>query len=158
MLASLHVSATTMQRVARVVTWLVPYVLMGLTAAVGFGFRWVSSRAGREEMSGEIAKAKSAAQAAQNLSTHCSSLLDGEHGQIAQARAAWGEVVALHAELLIYREYGKLAARERNELIDDAKEFYAKQYKAELDRTATDAASAAARTLAQRFRPAGARR
>jgi hypothetical protein len=142
-----------LQVIVRVLKWALPFVTTALIGAVGAGYAWINTRAGRVEMADAVAKVQASATAAQAASSHCASVLDGEHGLIDQSKAAWGEVIALHAELQIYREYGHATAQQRAELIDDAVNWYAKQYKDELGRTAIDAQSAAARTLKQHFRP-----
>jgi hypothetical protein len=147
---SLHVPRSVVQRLAAVVKWLLPYLLAGLFAGVGFGFRWLESRASRTDVAAAIAAVNAVAEEAKRNGYHGASLADSHARQLA---ALWSRLVAVEAELLVYREHGRADAARRGALVEQARKFYLREYEARLATHANDPSEAARLALLAEWRP-----
>jgi hypothetical protein len=146
---SIHVSASTLQRIKSVLGWAMPPASI-IFSGLALGYRWFGNRASIEDVSQRIAPVAIAASAAQAESFHCSSVL---RDQGVALDAAWAEVVALHAELEVYRRYSSKDAGRRGQLIEEGTRFFRAEYDRQLELHPHDPAKAAARALLADWRP-----
>ena len=146
---SLHVSASAMQRLAKVFSWAMPSASV-VFSMVALGWRWAGDRVGMQEVSSAIAPIAADAKRAAASSLHCESLIDVHTAQLA---AAWAEVVAMHAELKVYRSYSNQPAARRGELIDQATSFYRARFAEQIEKRPTNPGEAARLALLQQWRP-----
>ena len=146
---SLHVPASVMHRLARFAAWGMPSASL-VFSVLPMGYRWVGDRASMAEVAKRIAPVAVVAREGQALGAHCSSLVDAHVTQLA---LAWGELVALHGELKVYRAYSKVDPARRNELLDQASRFYRARYAEEIKKYPTNPAEAARIALLQEWRP-----
>jgi hypothetical protein len=149
---SIHVPARVLQRVAVVVKWIVPYLVAGIIALLGFGYRWIESRASREYVGEKVGEAVGTVQAIKTDAYHGSSLADAHERQLA---ALWTHVVSIEAELVVYREHGRAAVdpQRRGPLLEQARRFYAREFEVQLRTHANDPAEAARLALLAPWRP-----
>lgn len=120
-------------------------------SALALGYQGlVGNRMPMQEVGKRIGPIEVKADAAQSSSHHAASMVD-EHTE--QLKAAWAEVVALHAAQKVYRMYGSKDAARRNELIDDATDFYRARYAEQIDKYPTRPAEAARIALLQTWKP-----
>lgn len=129
MIASIHVPASVVQRIVKVLGWATPPASLVLSA-FALSYRWIGDRASTKDVGAAVAPALLAAKEAQSLGHHCSSTLSEHELQLA---AAWAQLVELHAELEVYRRYGSKDARTRGELAQDARRFYRAAYDEQLE-------------------------
>jgi hypothetical protein len=146
---SIHVSASALQRVARVVGWMMPPISV-VISVLALGYRWVGDRASIEDVGDRIGPVRQAAREAQAEAFHCSSVLK-EHTR--DINRAWAEIVMLHAELEVYRRYGNKDPKRRGELIEDGIRFFRAEYDRQLEAHPNEPAEAARRALLARWRP-----
>ncbi len=149
-LRSLRVPGAVVQRAATVGRWLAPYVLAGVVTVITGGWRWFESRTSRTEVGREVATATLAAKAAKATAFHAESLATAH---AAELRAIWSHVIAMRAELVVWRAYAKTDALTRSGYIADAQEFYAREFELQLQRNAIDPAAAARLALQAKWRP-----
>lgn len=142
---SIHVPASTVQRIARVLTWLPSSVVLGAIAA---GYHWILNRASIDDVGAAVGPAKTAAAAAQADAHHAASLADEHTRQLA---AAWARVVEQHADIQVLREYSRDPSR--GAYFDRCRAYYAERYAAALQRTPTDPATAYAAAILTPWRP-----
>lgn len=147
---SIHVPASVLHRLLAVVRWLAPIALSAIVTFAGFGYRWFESRASRDDVATKVAKAVGAAAAAQSAAHHGTSLAEDHAKELA---ALWMHVIAVEAELKVYRDHGKADAAKRGQLIEEAKSFYALEHELQLRTHANDPALAARLTLMTKWRP-----
>ena len=147
---SLRVPGHVVQRVASVVRWVAPYVLAGAVAAVGFGTRWLESRASREDVGAEVGNALNIAKAAQASAHHAASLADNHAAELA---ALWAHVISLRAELMVQRSYQRQDVQTRARYTDEAQRFYAREFELQLSTHRHDPAEAARLALLAQWRP-----
>jgi hypothetical protein len=147
---SLHVPATTVQRVVAVVRWLAPYALAGVVAAIGFGWRWFESRTSREDVAALITTATSSAAAAQATAHSAASLAKTHTVELVEV---WKHVVAMRAELKVLRAYGRADGPTRSRYIDEAQAFYAREYEIQLASNRNNPAEAVRLALLAVWRP-----
>lgn len=126
---SIHVPASVVQRIASVVKWLAPALLTGLLGLLGFFSSWILDRASTTFVADTIAAEhipKIAADA------HHASTLADEHTR--ELAILFEHLVAVEAELVVYRQYSKLAAdpNRRGRLIEQAQQFYSTEFDAQL--------------------------
>jgi hypothetical protein len=119
-------------------------------SALALGYRWMGDVASMTEVGTAIAPIAQTAKAAAADGLHCASLIDVHEAQLA---AAWAEVVAMHAELRVYRAYSNQPAARRNDLIDQATGYYRARYAEQLEKRPTNPAEAARLALLQQWRP-----
>lgn len=143
---SIHVSASTLQRIAR---WLMPSASV-VFSAFALCYRWMGDRVSMVEVGIAIAPIAQTAKNAAADGMHCSGLVDIHEAQLA---AAWAEVVAMHAELRVYRAYGNQPAARRIDLIGQADGYYRARYAEQLEKRPTNPAEAARLALLQQWRP-----
>jgi hypothetical protein len=146
---SLHVPASTIQRIVRIGRWLVPSsgaVLAGIMTT----YQWLGSRASTKFVSDSVSAATLAAKAAQSDALHAASITDLHSHEIA---ALWDHIVAMRAELKVHREYGKQDAQTKSRYIEQAQQFYALRFEEQLRTHATNPAEAARLALLQQWRP-----
>lgn len=146
---SLHVPASTVQRVVRVVRWLVPSS-GALLAGVIFTYRWFGSRASIDDVGTAVGTVSVVASAAQASAFSAESLAKAQALELA---ALWAHIVATRAELKVLREYGKADAQTRSKYIDEAQAFYVLQLEAQLRTHANNPAEAARLALLAQWRP-----
>ena len=146
-LQSIHVPATTIQRLVRVVTWLGPTTVLGV---VMFTYNWFGSRASIGDVGTKIEPAITAAAAAQADAHHAASIADGHTAELA---ALWGHVIALRAELRVLRAYSKTDAATRGAYVQSAQNFYALRFEEQLKLHANAPAYAAELALRNEWRP-----
>ena len=146
---SIHVPGSVVARVLRILGWLMPPTSV-LISALALGYRWVGGRASVKFVATAVAPAQLAAKEAQALGHHCSSVLL-EHDK--QLSAAWAQLVALHAELEVYRRYSTKDPVRRGELIEDGTRFFRAEFDRQLEQHPHDPAEAARRALLARWRP-----
>ena len=149
MLESLHVPASTLQRLARVARWLAPSSASVL-AAVIVAYRWVGSRASIDDVGRKVADANIAAKAAQAAALHAASIADGH---TAELRSLWLHVIAMRAEARVQRAYGKADAATRAEYVTRATDFYTLRFDEQLRVHANAPAEAAELALKMEWRP-----
>jgi hypothetical protein len=149
---SIHVPARVLQRVAAVVKWIVPYVVAGIIALLGFGYRWIESRASREYVGEKVGEAVSGVKTIEANAFHATSLADAHERQLA---ALWLHAVTTDADLIVYREHGRAAAdpAKRGPMIEAARRFYLREYEVQLRTHANDPAEAARLALLAPWRP-----
>lgn len=146
---SIHVSASTIQRIRSVFGWAMPPASV-VFSAIALGYRWFGARASLEDVAKRIEPVATVAKAAQAASFHCSSTLEDHKAAL---DAAWGEVVVLHAELQVYRRYGNKDASRRGQLIEEGTRFFREAYDRQLELHPNDPAKAAERALRADWRP-----
>lgn len=149
-LRSLHVPASVVQRVAGFVRWVLPYAVAGLFTLLGFGSKWLEARASREDVGAAVGGVATVAQAAQAAAHHAASLADGHVHELA---ALWSHVVAIRAELAVWRQYSRADASTRSGYVASAQAFYAREYEVQLRTHANDPAEAARLALLAPWRP-----
>lgn len=149
MAESIHVSASTLQRLQRVLVWVLP-TASAVFSSLALGYRWVGDRASMSDVATQIAPIALAAKQAQAEAFH-NSVESKDHGY--QLERAWAEIVALHAELEVYRRYGNKDAHTRGQLIDDGIRFFGAEYDRQLEAHPHDPVEAARRALIARWRP-----
>lgn len=137
------------QRLVRVLVWAMPSASVVLSS-LALGWRWIGDRTNMVEVGKAIAPVASIAKAAQSVGTHASSIADLNSEQL---NLAWAEVVLLHAELMVYADYGRANPHDRGEYIQDAKAFFRSQYETQLTKYPLHPAEAARRALSARWRP-----
>lgn len=147
---SIHVPASTVQRALRVWRWLLPYVTGAALTAVGFSARWLESRVSREDLGAAVGPVQTIAAAAQATGFHADSLATDHAEQLA---VLWRRVVAIEAELMVHRDYGRADPARRGRLIVEARRFYAAEYEQQLRTHATDPAESARLALLTQWRP-----
>jgi hypothetical protein len=147
---SLHVPSSVVQRIGGVFRWLLPYITAGLVALAGLAYQWVESRVSRTEVSDLIAAVKTDLAAVRGDAFHGASMADSHQHQLA---VLWSRVVAVEAELTVYREYGKADLAHRNRLVEQAKRFYTRAYAQQLAMHANDPEEAARLALLSEWRP-----
>jgi hypothetical protein len=149
---SIHVPGSVLQRIATVVKWFVPAVVTGLCTALVFSFHWIGDRASTEFVADAIAESQKGLKDYALHALHASTKVDEHDRQIA---ALFEQVVAMQAELVVYREYSKAAAdpSRRGRLLDQAHKFYAIEYEVQLEKHANDPAEAARRALLVTWEP-----
>lgn len=149
---SIHVPARVLQRIAAVTKWIVPYLVAGIIALLGFGWRWIESRASREDVGIKVGEAVSGVKTIQANAFHASSLADAHERQLT---ALWAHLVSVEAELVVYREYSRLAAdpARRGKLLEQARRFYAREFEVQLRTHATDPAEAERLAMLAPWRP-----
>jgi hypothetical protein len=128
---SIHVPASTVQRVTAIVKWVAPWLLLGVTTAIGFGYHWILDRASDSDVGDKIAAERIGDIRASVL--HASTLADDQQKELA---SVFEHLVDIEAELMVYRQYSKLAAdpNRRGDLIKQAQDFYATEYAAQLEK------------------------
>lgn len=146
---SLHVPASTMQRLVRVAFWAAPSSASVLAAAL-FAYRWFGSRASLDDVGTKVATANIAAKAAQADALHAASIADGH---TAELRALWLHVIAMRAELQISRAYSKADAATRGAYVESARGWYTLRFDEQMRTHANNPAEAAALALGQQWRP-----
>lgn len=151
MAGSLHVPATVVQRIGAVLRWLLPYVSAGLIAGAGFGYHWLTSRVGRNELAVARADLTTELRTLREQAFHASTLADAHQRQVT---ALWSHVVALEAELYVHRTYARASPTRIAQLIEQAKQFYALEYDRQLTTHTLDPAEACRLALLANFRPA----
>jgi hypothetical protein len=149
---SLHVPASVLQRIASVVKWFVPAVVTGLCTALVFSFHWIGDRASTVFVADAIADSQKGLKDFEANAHHAATKVDEHERQLA---ALFEHVVAMQAELVVYREYGKAAADpvRRVRLLEQARKFYAVEYEIQLEKHANDPAEAARRALLVTWEP-----
>lgn len=148
-LQSIHVSASLLQRLGRVLGWAMPSASV-VFSALALSYRWVGDRVSMQEVSAALSPVAATAKMAAADGYHCVSLIDVHATQLS---AAWAEVVAMHAELRVYRSYGNQSSTRRSELIDQATGFYRARYAEQLEKHSANPAEAARLALLQSWRP-----
>jgi hypothetical protein len=146
---SLHVPAHVMQRVTRVLNWISPLMGMAMLTGLGFGQRWLSSRASHEYVGDKVAEPIGIARKAQDDAHHAASIADGHTIEL---RAVWGHVIAMRAEQEVQRRYPRQDAGTRGQYIELAQRFYAHEYALQLEKTISPAEAARLALLAD-WRP-----
>lgn len=134
---------------ARALLWAMPSASVVLSS-LALGWRWVGDRTNMVEVTKALAPVKIIADAAQAVGTHGSMIGDLNSKQL---NLAWEEIVALHAELMIYTDYGGARPHDRGEYIRDATAFFRSQYETQLAKYPLEPAEAARRALSARWRP-----
>lgn len=147
---SWHVPRSVTRPVVRVVHWVLPYAVLGLWALLGGGSRWIESRASRTYVGDEIAKVQIIAVAAQS-DAHTGASLAKAHAK--ELAALWSRVVSMEAEAMVQRRYASQPPARRNELVDEAKNFYALKLAEQLAKHADDPAEAAKQALLAAWKP-----
>lgn len=147
---SLRVPASVVQRVLAVWRWIAPSALAATIATGGIGWRWFESRASRTDVGELVASASAEAKAAKATAFHAESLTTAHAGEL---RALWVHVVALRAELVVLRAYGKSDAPTRSAYITEAQAFYEREFQTQLRTNAHDPAEAARLALQAKWRP-----
>lgn len=142
---SIHVPASVVQRIARVLTWLPASVVIG---AIAGGYQWIGSRASIDDVATRVGPAVTAAAAAQSAA-HTASSLAKDHAL--ELVAVWSHVVQMHADLQVLREYSRDPSR--GAYIDRARAYYAERYNAALHANPNDPSGAAAAALLTPWRP-----
>lgn len=150
MLQSLHVPASTVQRVVRVVRWVAPWLVAGLTALVGLGWNWIMGRVSIVDVGNAVAPVSKVANEAQADSHHASSMANDHSVELA---ALWALVISMRAEQYVMRAYGKADPQSRSEYIDAAQKFYALRFEEQLRTHANNPAEAARLALLEQWRP-----
>ena len=148
-LESIHVSASTMQRISRIFGWAMPSASVVLSS-LALGYRWIGDRASIADVGTQIAPIGVVAKAAQADAFHATSLLKDHQYQLEHA---WAEIVVLHAELEVYRTYGNKDAHTRGRLIEDGTRFFRAEFDNQLESHPNDPAEACRRALLARWRP-----
>lgn len=120
---SIHVPASTVQRVLAVLRWVWPAFSIGLTTVVGFGAKWIMSRTSIEDVAPLIADVRTKAAEAQSTAFHGCSLATEQASQLEQMRLMLLDVWAT-AE--VDRAYSK--SPRRSEYIESARRFYQRTY------------------------------
>lgn len=147
---SIHVPASTVQRLLSLWRWILPYVTGACIAALGFSTRWLESRVSREELATAIGEVAGVARAAQSTAFHADSLVS-EHAD--QLGVMWRRIVMLEAELMVYRDYGRADPQKRGRLIEGARRFYSQEFETQLRTRANDPAEAARLAFLTPWRP-----
>ena len=93
MFESIHVPASTVAKIARVVQWLVPSSSVVL-AAVLFSYRWVGARASIEDVGDAVGKVSVVAAAAQASAFHAESVGNAHAIELKQL---WLHTIAMQA-------------------------------------------------------------
>lgn len=147
---SLRVPGTAVRRALAVGRWLLPYATAAALAGLGLGTRWFESRVSRTDLGDAVGAVATQAAAAQATAYHGASLADAHAEQLA---AVWDHVVAIEAELLVYRDHGAAPPAKRGRLLDEARRFFAREYVTQLATHANDPAEAARLALLAPWRP-----
>lgn len=148
---SIHVPASTVQRLLALWRWVLPYITGAAIAGAGFSARWLESRVSREELGAAVGPVKVIATAAQTTAFHAESLATDHADQLA---VLWRHVVLIESELTVYRDFGRADPARRGRLIESARRFYSAEYEQQLRTHATDPAEAARLALLTPWRPA----
>jgi hypothetical protein len=127
-----------------------PYAVAGLFALLGFGWRWIESRASREDVGAAVGVAVAAANSAAADAHHAASLADGHSAELA---ALWLYVVAMRAELQVLREYARADGATRGHYVELAQRYYAREYELQLSTHRNNPAEAARLALLAQWRP-----
>lgn len=141
---------SVVERIGAVLRWLAPYVLGGLIALGGLGYRWIESRVGRVELAAATAPIKVEVGNLRAEAFHANTLANAHQSQLT---ALWSHTVEVEAELYVYRVYGKASPGRRAELIEQSKKFYAAEYARQLTTHTLDPAEACRLALLADFRP-----
>lgn len=147
---SIHVPASTVQRMLALWRWALPYITGAAIAGVGFSTRWLESRVSREDLGAAIGAVKPVAAAAQATAFHAESLAQDHAEQLA---VLWRHVIAIEAELTVYRDFGRADPARRGRLIEAARRFYTVEYETQLRTHANDPAEAARLAMLTLWRP-----
>jgi hypothetical protein len=148
---SIHVPASVVYKIVRVLQWLTPLALTAAFAGIGVTWHWIVARVDRVEVASMLTEVTQDASNAKIAALAASSRIP-EH--TAELALLWREVVMLKAELLVSRRYAGKEAGVRNELIQRGKVFYANLYDTERETRPGDAPSKSAeRALRFEFRP-----
>lgn len=144
-------ASRTVQRFGK---WVLSLIGVALAAAVGtlgrVGCGWAESRASRTAVASEIAKHASELGEIKRQAYHGASLSDDN---AAQTERLWEWEIAVQAELMVYRNYGRADAARRGELIEHAKRFYQREWDTQRKLHANDLAKAARITMLAEWRP-----
>lgn len=147
---SLHVPRSVFGPAKRAIHWVLPYAVLGLWGLLGGGSKWIESRASRTYVGDKVGSVKVIANAAQS-DAHTGASLAKAHAK--ELAALWEHVVAMEAELMVQRRYASQAAARRNELVNEAKDFYALRLAEQLHQHADDPAEAAKQALRAAWKP-----
>jgi len=142
---SIHVPASVVQRIARVLTWLPATVVLSVITG---GYQWIGNRASIDYVGTRVGPAVTAAKAAQADALTASSLAKAHSLELV---AVWSHVVQMHADLQVLREYSRDPSR--GAYIDRARAYYAERYNAALRANPNDPSGAAAAALLTAWRP-----
>jgi hypothetical protein len=138
-----------MRRITRVINFIVPTLWLSLLGALGFGYRWIESRASRDDVGTAVGATTAPIEAA---ATHAHSASSLAKAHAAELRALWIHVIRMRAELDVYRNHGRADAPTRGRYIEQAQKFYLHAFAQQLERT-TEPAVAAERALLEEWRP-----
>lgn len=114
------------------------------------GFGWVESRVSRDYVATRIANVDAIVVAIKGPAFHGSTMVDQHQRQLT---FMWGRLVELEAELMVYRQYGKVEPLRRNRLVTEARNFYAAEFDEQLKKHGNDLAEAAQAALRVNWKP-----
>lgn len=148
MIESIHVPASTIQRIVAVLRWLMPILATGVTTIGAFGWGWISSRTSMAEVAPKIAEIGLSAKAAQAAVLHL-------EVETAAAKALALETAKMQLEMWgqaeVERAYSKNPRR--TEYIERARRFYIASFETHLERNPNDVAAAVRRARQAIWRP-----
>jgi hypothetical protein len=125
---SIHVPASVVQKLFRFAQWATPFLLTAVLTWIGLGWNWIRGRVDIGDVGDEIAPVSKSAKQAAADALHATSLANVHETELV---ALWRDVVLLHAELRVQREYSR--ANNKGELIEEARKFYGDAYDTERD-------------------------
>lgn len=145
---SIHVPASTVQRIKAVLSWVMPILATILTTALGVGWKWLASRASTGEVAAKVAEVSIAAKAAQASALTCET-------DLRRTDSLTRELLSMELEswsqLEIERQYGK--SPRKSEYMDRARRFYQREFETQLLTHANNPAEALRLTRLAVWRP-----
>lgn len=145
---SLHVPASTVQRIVAVARWLMPMLATGITTVTALGWAWISSRTSVAEVAPKIAEVNSTAKAAASSALSCDVQAKMAVGLALETARAQLDTWAV-AE--VDRQYSR--SPRRGEYIERARRFYAAAFETHLEKNPNDPATALRRARQAVWRP-----
>ena len=145
---SLHVPASTVQRIVAMAKWLMPMLATGVTTVTALGWTWISSRTSVAEVAPKIAEVSTAAKAAQSSALTCEVEAKMAYALGIETARAQLDTWAL-AE--VDRQYSR--SPRRVEYIERARRFYAAAFDTYLEKNPNDPANALRRARLTVWRP-----
>lgn len=145
---SIHVPASTVRRVSGIAKLLIPVVLTAAATSLTTTWGWIRSRTSVDEIRPLIVEVSITAKAAQSqgFTTHQEVLaLKALAAELAKA------TIELHAQIEVDRAYSK--SPRRNEYIDRARRFYARELERRLTEHPNNPAEAVRFTRLAVWRP-----
>lgn len=145
---SIHVPASTVQRIKAVLGWIMPMLATALTAALGLGWAWLQTRVSTTELAAKVEPAVTAAKAAQASALTCETDIRRQdlllQELLSMALDSWSQSE-------VDRQYSK--SPRRAEYLDRAKKFYAREFADQLELHKNNPAEALRRTKLTVWRP-----